>query len=71
MRDDGEIELLADPIHHDDPVRPEGVLVFTIFGLQMLLRLDELGFETRFYRLYQPERGIVGPNALVFDAVRR
>jgi len=69
--DDGEVELLADAIYHDDPVRPEGVLVFTIFGLEMLVRLDELGFETRFFRLYRPERGIVGPNALVFDAVKR
>jgi len=68
--DDGEVELLADAIYHDDPVRPEGVLVFTIFGLQMLVRLAELGFDTRLYALHSPWHGIVGPNALVFDAVR-
>ncbi len=68
--DDGEVELLADAIYHDDPVRPEGVLVFTIFGLEMLVRLAELGFDTKMYCLRSPWHGIVGPNALVFDAVR-
>jgi len=66
----GELELLADAIYHDDPVRPDGVLVFTIFGLEMLVRLAELGFATTMYRLRQPARGIVGSNALVFDARR-
>ncbi len=70
LHDDGQVELLADAIYHDDPVRPEGVLVFTIFGLQMLVRLAELGFDTRMYALHSPWHGIVGPNALVFDAVK-
>ena len=70
LHDDGELELLADAIYHDDPVRPEGVLVFTIFGLQMLVRLAELGFDTRMYALHSPWHGIVGSNALVFDTVR-
>lgn len=70
MGDDGEVELLADAIYHDDPVRPEGVLVFTIFGLEMLVRLAELGFDTKMYCLRSPWHGIVGPNALVFDAVK-
>jgi SAM-dependent methyltransferase len=71
LRDDDEVELLADAIYHDDPVRPEGVLVFTIFGLEMLVRLAELGFDTRMYCLHSTWHGIVGPNALVFDAVRQ
>jgi len=66
----GDPVLLADPIYHDDPVRPEGVLVYTIFGLEMLVRLAEIGFDTRMYRLWEPWYGIVGPNALVFDAVK-
>jgi SAM-dependent methyltransferase len=70
MDADGGIEFLAEPIHHLDPVRPEGVLVFTIFGLEMLVRLAELGLDTRFYALREPWYGIVGPNALVFDAVK-
>ena len=70
IRDDGELELLAEPIYHDDPVRPEGVLVYTIFSLQMLVRLSEIGFTTRMYLLREPWSGIVGENALVFDAVK-
>ena len=69
--DNGAIRFLAEPIYHDDPVRDEGVLVFTIFGLEMLVRLAEVGFSTRMYRLSSPWHGIVGPNALVFDAVRK
>jgi len=66
----GELELLVDPIYHDDPVRPEGVLVYTIFSLEMLVRLSEIGFATRMYHLWEPWSGIVGCNALVFDAVK-
>jgi SAM-dependent methyltransferase len=66
----GQLELLAEPMNHLDPVRPEGVLVFTIFGLEMLVRLARLGFDTRFYVLREPWYGIVGPNALVFDAMK-
>jgi SAM-dependent methyltransferase len=68
--ENGAPELLADAIYHDDPVRPDGVLVYTIFGLEMLVRLAELGFDTRLYRLWEPWHGIVGPNALVFEAVK-
>jgi SAM-dependent methyltransferase len=70
MDDGGQVEHLAEPIYHDDPVRDDGVLVFTIFGLEMLVRLAEIGFDTRMYRLQEPWHGIVGPNALVFDAVK-
>ncbi|HEX5585695.1 MAG TPA: methyltransferase domain-containing protein [Acidimicrobiia bacterium] len=66
----GEPELLAPPIYHDDPVRPEGVLVYTIFGLAMLVELARIGFDTRMYRLAEPWHGILGPNALVFEAVK-
>lgn len=67
---DGAPELLAEPIYHDDPVRDEGVLVYTIFGLEMLVRLAEIGFETRMYQLSDLWHGIVGPNAIVFEAVK-
>ena len=66
----GEVELLNDPIHHLDPLDKRGALVYTIFGLEMLVRLREIGFAPRFYHLYRPLAGIVGPNAIVFEAVR-
>jgi SAM-dependent methyltransferase len=70
LGDDGAIELLAPPLYHDDPVGPDGVLVFTIFSLEMLVRLAEIGFVTRMYRLREPWSGIVGANAVVFDATK-
>jgi SAM-dependent methyltransferase len=66
----GDPELLAPAIYHDDPVRLDGALVYTIFGLEMLVRLAEIGFSTRMYRLWAPHAGIVGSNALVFEAVK-
>jgi SAM-dependent methyltransferase len=67
---DGEVQHRSEPIYHDDPVRAEGTLVFTIFGLEMLVRLADLGFDTRMFTLRMPASAIMGPNALVFDAVR-
>jgi SAM-dependent methyltransferase len=77
--DDGRIRLLVEPaiyhtdapLHHGDPTQPSpGVLVYTIFGLEMLIRLSELGFATSMYQLHVPSRGILGPNAIVFEATR-
>jgi SAM-dependent methyltransferase len=68
---DGSVVLLAEPLYHGDPVRPqEGALVYTIFGLEMVVRLARLGMETAVHRLWDPARGLVGPGA-VFDSVRR
>ena len=66
----GEIRLLKEPIYHLDPLRPEGILVYTIFALEMLVKLDEIGFRTYMHLLYQPRLGILGNNALVFEAIK-
>lgn len=66
---DGKIVHHAEALYHEDPVRlTEGILVWTIFGLEMLVRLDEIGFRTELWRLHEPEFGILGPGALVFVA---
>lgn len=66
---DGEIVYLEEKAFHGDPVRPdEGVLVWTIFGLNMLDRLRALGFEATQWDLDQPTHGIIGPGALIFEA---
>lgn len=66
---DGEIVYHAEALYHGDPVRPdEGILVWNIFGLEMLVRLAEVGFRTELWRLHEPEYGIVGPGAVVFVA---
>jgi len=65
----GRVEYLAEPLYHGDPVRPgEGVLVWRIFGQEMLTRLREIGFETETVWLRIPRQGILGEGAVVFVA---
>jgi SAM-dependent methyltransferase len=69
--EDGEVVHLKEPIYHGDPVRPsEGVLVYTIFSLEMLIRLRRMGFVTNLYRLHSPRHGILGHNAILFEAIK-
>lgn len=68
---DGDIVYLAERQFHGDPVRPEeGVLVWTIFGMEMLLKLQEQGFEVSAWNVHSPRAGIVGPMPIVFEARR-
>lgn len=68
---DGRIEHLVPPTYHDDPVRAgEGALVHTVFGLEMLAKLRDLGFVPVMAQLYAPHHGILGDNAFVFEAVK-
>jgi SAM-dependent methyltransferase len=67
----GGVIHLKEAIYHGDPVRPaEGVLVYTIFSLEMLVRLRRLGFVTNLYRLHSARHGILGHNAVVFEAIK-
>lgn len=64
-----EIVYHAEALYHGDPVRPdEGVLVWTIFGQEMLVRLKQIGFDTELWRLHEPGCGILGAGADVFVA---
>lgn len=64
----GEIHHFAEPIYHEDPMRPDdGALVFTIFGLEMIVNLARLGFMTTVYRPWNPNLGVVG-DGYVFDS---
>lgn len=68
---DGRVEHLAEPIYHIDPVRmDDGALVYTIFGIEMLVALARIGFEVTVHLLSDSTRGLVGPGGLVFDAHR-
>ncbi len=69
-RADGTVEHILEPQYHEDPVHPEGALVYTIFGLEMLVQLRRIGFAVRVHHLHRPVHGILGDNALVFEAVR-
>lgn len=70
--EDGALVYRKEPIFHGDPVslRPEGALVFTIFSIEMLARLDQIGFRTNMLLLRLPRYGILGDNALTFEAIK-
>jgi SAM-dependent methyltransferase len=67
---DGTLNHILPPIYHGDPIRPEGILVYVIFSMEMLMKLDEIGFEVRMYNMRNPIKGILGNNAIVFDAIK-
>lgn len=66
----GELDYLTSPIFHQDPLRPEGVLVFTIFSIEMCCKLSKLGLHTNLYSLYNPLLGILGVNGLIFESIK-
>lgn len=66
----GNIVHLKPPAYHGDPIRSQGALVHRIFGLEMLVNLRKIGFKTRMYKIYKPSAGIVGSNAIVFEALK-
>lgn len=71
INEDGVLENLLPPIYHGDPLRPEGILVYVIFSLEMLVRLRKLGYETRLYNVRNAWNGILGDNALIFEAIKK
>ena len=45
MLENGQIRYFAEKLYHGDPVRPgEGILVWTIFGTEMMRKLESIGF---------------------------
>ncbi|WP_459555475.1 class I SAM-dependent methyltransferase [Lacunimicrobium album] len=70
MGQDGTVTHHLPPEYHGDGLRPEGILVFRIFGAQMLTRLSEIGYEYCIYRVHDPSVGILGSNGLVFHAIK-
>jgi len=68
--EDGKLVHHKEPWYHVDPLRSDGVLVFNIFSIEMLAKLAQLGFRTNMYHLYNPLHGILGPNGVVFEAIK-
>jgi SAM-dependent methyltransferase len=63
-----EIVYLGEKLFHGDPIRPaEGVLVWTIFGMEMLDQLRALGFEAVMWKFSDQRLGIPDA-AIVFEA---
>lgn len=65
---DGEVIYHMESIYHLDPLNPDGILVYNIFSLEMLLKLAQLGFHTTMHKLYDIRYGILGNNGLVFES---
>lgn len=71
VKGDGAQLFIKSPIYHKDPLAPDrDSLVYKIFSLEMLIKLRRIGFITSVYKLYKPLYGIVGPNAIVFEALK-
>jgi SAM-dependent methyltransferase len=70
QEDNGHIVFLKDPMYHGDPLCKEGSLVYKIFSLEMLVKLRKIGFTTNVWHLYKPGCGILGSNAVVFEAIK-
>jgi SAM-dependent methyltransferase len=64
----GEVEHILEPIYHVDPLSDDGILVYSVFSIETLVKLKYLGFHTTLHKLYSPARGILGNNGLVLDA---
>ena len=69
--EDSKIRYLTEKLYHGDPVHHgEGILVWTIFGVEMMRKLEAIGFDARAWNLYEPESGIVGNCNTIFEAVK-
>ncbi|MBD2604848.1 class I SAM-dependent methyltransferase [Scytonema hofmannii FACHB-248] len=70
LQEDGSINHILPPVYHGDPIRAEGILVYVIFSLEMLIKLSDLGYNSRMYNVRNSWQGILGYNAIVFDTVK-
>ena len=72
LDENGNLQYLAKPEYHYDPLKPkEGILVYQIFSLEMMVKLSKIGFITNLYHLYNPLLGILGDNALIFESIKQ
>jgi SAM-dependent methyltransferase len=70
LQEDGSINHIMPPIYHGDPIRTEGILVYVIFSLEMLVKLSDFGYNSRMYNVNNYWQGILGHNAIVFDTIK-
>ncbi len=68
---DGQIEHLAEPEYHGDPVTNQGVLCYTRFGWQVLKQARENGFSDAYAMTFHaPEFGYLGGRQYLFVCVK-
>lgn len=64
----GELVHFRCPWYHGDPLRPEGVLCFNVFSMELLIELEKIGFEAELHIVRDPVLGILGNNGIVLVA---
>ena len=57
-----------EPMYHLDPNNPDGILVYNIFSLELVLNLSKMGFRTVMHKLYDFRYGIFGNNGIIFES---
>ena len=65
---DGSLTHLRKPWYHGDPLRPDGVLCYNVFAIELLAEMERIGYHARLLRLHDPRLGIYGINGYVFVA---
>lgn len=65
---DGTLTHHRQPWYHDDPLRPQGILAYTVFAPELLCQIERTGFEAQLLRLHSPLHGIYGQNGLIIVA---
>ncbi len=65
---DGKLVHHMEPMYHLDPLSPNGILVYNIFSIEMILNLSKIGFRTTMHKLYDFRYGIFGNNGIVFES---
>lgn len=63
---DGRVHLYAPPEYHG--ATSDALLVYTVFGAEMVDHLAALGYHCTVRDMVRPEAGCAGPGAVVYDA---
>ncbi len=68
----GEVEYVVNPPHyHGDPLSPEGILCYTLFGWEMLNQVRTIGFKDVYALCFQSiEFGYLGGEQFIFIAIK-
>jgi len=70
INEKGELVNVKEPWFHIDPLRPEGTLVYNIFSIDLLQKLDAIFSKNFMYVLHSVYNGILASNAIVFESIK-
>jgi SAM-dependent methyltransferase len=63
----GAVQHHTEPEFHGDQLRPDGILVYTSFGREMLDRCAAIGFDVSVFQLRALSSGLLGANNFVIE----